>query len=143
MAGGAVEAGEPEWDAYFDHDYSTQDYRLPWTTLFSYSAPGWVELMSGPAAQTADGRVKVVANPAGRGNVARFEIRDSDPVWPGSPYQKSELRTVAEKTFNRAGGAVVEDVRWFWNRIHPTAGLASAASVACREHPPELHLLLG
>jgi hypothetical protein len=25
---------------------------------------------------------------------------------------------VAEQTFNRAGGAVVGDVRWFWNRIY-------------------------
>jgi hypothetical protein len=36
----------------------------------------------------------------------------------GYPYQKSEVRTVAEKTFNRAGGAVVGDVRWFSNRIY-------------------------
>jgi chitodextrinase len=107
----------PPSDAYFLTDFATADFRAPWTTLFSYSTPGWVDLTS-PATQTADGRVKVVANPAGTGNVARFEIRDSDPAWPGFPYQKSELRTVTDKTFNRAGGAVVGDVRWFSNRIY-------------------------
>ena len=109
----------PAPDTYFNVDYSSQEYRMPWTTLFSYSAPGFVDLNpatgGGPATQTPDGRVRVVPDPAGGGGfVSRHEIRNSDPHWASSPtIQKAEVRTVAEKTFNRPGGLVVGDVRWF------------------------------
>jgi Polysaccharide lyase len=109
--------------AYFCYDYSTQDFRSPWTTLFSYTSPGYVNVYAptggAPASQTPDGRVKVVPNPAGAGYVGRFEIRNSDPGWPNNTaLSKAELRTIAEQTFNRPGGAQVGDVRWFREQIY-------------------------
>jgi chitodextrinase len=109
----------PPSDAYFVSDFATQYFSAPWTTMFSHSSPGYVNVKTVPATQTPDGRVKVVPNPLGSGHVARYEVRDSDPGWAGNTaLQKAELRTEAQQTFNRVGGAVVGDVRWFYNRIY-------------------------
>jgi Polysaccharide lyase len=112
-------AKERAWQAYFDVDYSSHDYRLPWATLFSFTNPGFVNVNPGtggaPAAATADGRVAVVPDPAGGGGYcSRHEIRDSDSGWPSNTtLDKAEVRTLAEYTFDRVGGAVEGDVRWF------------------------------
>lgn len=69
--------------AHFDSDWSTGKIGWrPWATIFSYTPPSYqdVGLYGSPARQSsADGRVSVVANPYGAGNVLRCEIRDSDP----------------------------------------------------------------
>jgi hypothetical protein len=100
-------------------DYQNGAFGSPFTTLFSYASPGFVDLTQiGPTTGTSDGRVKVVPNPSGSGNAARFEIRDSDPGWPVLPdLQKSETRTVPQQTFNEPG-VNVGDVRWFSTRLY-------------------------
>jgi chitodextrinase len=103
---------------YFTADYQNGSFGNPWTTLFSYSSPGYVDLTSASSGGTSDGRVKVVPSPSGSGNAARFEIRDSDPGWAlGSTLQKSEVRTMTQQTFDKSGVSV-GDVRWFSTRLY-------------------------
>ena len=107
----------PPSDAYFVNDYSTQDFRTPWTTLFSHTSPGWVDVSGAPTRTTPDGRVAVASDPDGSGYAARMEMRDSDPGWASSPtLQKSEVRTVTQQTMNKSTLSV-GDVRWFSTRI--------------------------
>jgi Polysaccharide lyase len=107
---------------YFVSDFETHDFRYPWSTLFHYDCPGFTDLTPGPSTGPASGRVRVVpdpADPAGGNDVARFEIRDSDPTWcNGGPLDKSEVRTLTAQTWDRAGGAVLGDVRWFHTRMY-------------------------
>jgi chitodextrinase len=103
--------------AYFDADYQNGSFGAPWTTLFSYANPGWVDLTSSSASTTSDGRVKVVPAPGSSGNAARFEIRDSDPGWAGTTLQKSEIRTVTQQTFDKSSVSP-GDVRWFSTRLY-------------------------
>lgn len=101
--------------AYFDETWADGDFDWPpWSSLFSYTAPGFVDQQqSGSHTQTPDGRVAVVANPSGPGNAVRYEIRDSDPGWPNNTQlQKSESRTVPQYTWNQSS-APVGGVRWF------------------------------
>jgi chitodextrinase len=117
-------AGCPYAQSYFCVDYSSQDYRVPWTTLFSYTAPGFVGLDpatgGSPPAGTPDGRVQVVPDPAGGpGFASRHEMRDSDPKWADltPDVQKAEVRTTTPYTFNKPGVAI-GDIRWFSFRIY-------------------------
>jgi chitodextrinase len=104
---------------YFVADYQNGTFGSPWTTLFSYASPGFVDLtQTGPRSGTSDGRVTVASPPGSSTPAARFELRDSDPGWvPDPTLQKSEARTNAQETFNKAGVAV-GDVRWFTTRIY-------------------------
>jgi chitodextrinase len=103
---------------YFTTDYQNGSFGNPWTTLFSYSSPGWVDVTSTSSGGTADGRVKIVSAPGGSGNAARFELRDSDPGWPSNTsIQKSEVRTMTQETFDKSSISV-GDVRWFSTRIY-------------------------
>jgi hypothetical protein len=109
----------PTVPPYFVADYANGALGAPWATLFSETSPGFVDLtQAGASTGTSDGRVKVVPSPSGPGNVARFELRDSDPGWPNNPsLQKSEARTVPQQTFNKPGVSV-GDVRWFSTRLY-------------------------
>jgi chitodextrinase len=103
---------------YFNSDYQNGSFGAPWTTLFSYSSPGWVDLTSSSSGGTADGRVKIVSAPGSSGNAARFELRDSDPGWPSNTsIQKSEVRTMTQQTFDKSSISV-GDVRWFSTKIY-------------------------
>jgi hypothetical protein len=90
-----------------------------WTTLFSYAAPGYIRVtQAGAETRTADGRVRVAADPGSSGVTGRFEILDSDPGWPILPHvQKSEARSTTQLTFNKPA-VDVGDIRWFSTRIY-------------------------
>jgi hypothetical protein len=91
----------------------------PWTTLFSYASPGFVDLtQAGPVTGTSDGRVRVASPPRSSEPAIRFELRDADPGWPIDPtLDKSEVRSTTQGTFNEAE-VNVGDVRWFSSRIY-------------------------
>ena len=71
----------------------------PWTTLFSYAAPGYVDLtQTGSVRGTSDGRVKVASPPGSFEPAVRVELRDADPGWPIDPsLDRSEARTILRK----------------------------------------------
>ena len=108
----------PTGNPYFNMTYSpNHDYRLPWTTLFSYTQPGYVDvgLYGGPPATSSpEGRVAVVSAPWGGGEYAsRHEIQNSDPYWNGLPnVQKAEVRTLTDYTMNKPT-CDEGDERWF------------------------------
>lgn len=91
----------------------------PWTTLFSYASPGFVDLRQARAVTgTSDGRVRVAAPPGTSEQAIRFELRDADPSWPiDTTLDKSEARSTTQETFN-AAAVNVGDVRWFSTRIY-------------------------
>ena len=110
-------APPPSGSAYFETDYSGGLIGPPWTAMFSYAPPGFVDLtQTGPQSGTSDGRVAVANDPAGSGDkVVRFEIRDSDPSWPvplNPAVDKSEVRSTPSYTWN-AAQAAYGDERWF------------------------------
>ena len=111
-------AAAPTAPPYFVVDYSNGALGAPWTTSFSHTTPGFMDLtQSGPTTGTADGRVRIATPFGSSGNAARFELRDSDPGWASNPdVQKAEVRTDTERTFNKSA-VRAGDVRWFSTRI--------------------------
>lgn len=124
----ALEGGsqEPPITAFFVSDWRTGKvgYRVggfdegePWATIFSYTSPGYQDcgLYGGaPKQASPDGRVSVVPNPYGSGNVLRCEIRDSDPGLSGAPtLAKSEIGSY-KTVFYPSGYAHGQE---FWFRM--------------------------
>lgn len=118
---------QPTGNPYFIPDYSSGLVGSPFVTLFYNGSGsgagignGFVDLtQSGPISGTPDGRVSIVNDPAGSGQkVIRFEIRDTDPVWPiDNSVQKSEARTSGMATWNKSTVSA-GDVRWFGLRMY-------------------------
>ena len=110
-----TEVAAPDLGAYFVSDWNDGligyipgqfDDGYPWATIFSYTPPTFLDvgLFGGsPVSSSPEGRVAVVANPFGSGNVLKCEIRDSDP-FPSS-LAKAELGSVEQATFD--GGTFV------------------------------------
>ncbi len=92
----------------------------PWSTIFSYTNPGYQDcgLYGGSAkTQSPDGRVAVVANPYGSGSVLKCEIRDSDPGLPNATHlAKSEVGSY--KTVFYPSGYVHGEELWIQMEIY-------------------------
>jgi chitodextrinase len=94
----------PSVTAHFISDWSTGKIGYkPWATIFQPGTPSYVDvgLYGSPALASApSNRVAVVPNPYGGGNVLKCEIRNSDPSTGSTDYQKAELGSVEDVTWN-------------------------------------------
>jgi hypothetical protein len=94
----------PTATGYVVEDWSTGLIKYaPWSTIFSYTSPGYLDCgYYGYPARTGspEGRVSIVTNPYGSGQVLRVESRDSDPGWPVvTTLSKTEVSMVRESTW--------------------------------------------
>lgn len=99
-----VAAPPPPGDAaYFVSDWADGligykvgqfDNGYPWATIFQTGSPSTIDvgLFGGaPRSVSDDGRVAVIANPYGAGNVLKCEIRNTDPSTGSNNFQKAEV----------------------------------------------------